>query len=252
MPYIERIVKAGDVREHKKMFTTQVHTPGAKRAPKQGRTSAAMERVNARRAEDQLRWVLNANFTAGDFHIVLHYRGKNITMEQAERDRAAFLRLARKAYRKRGIPWKYVACTENKHMTNIHHHIIIAKSDMKLLQDVWEDVLGERLGRVSFAPLDKRGNHAKLAHYLMKETAATMRRMREAGRRWKRFSTSKGLVHPKPTYRVIPARSWADDPRPHKGYQLIKNEDGSTSRSGVNDVTGWPWMEYFEIRDGAD
>lgn len=248
MPYVERIVKAGDVIEHKKMFTARVHPKGATRAENKGKTKAAVEKVNARRAEEQLRWILNANFRRGDYHLVLHYYDKSITLDQAERDRKEFLRLARKEYRKQGVDWKYVACTETKRMTNIHHHIVIKLLDVDTLQTIWERVLGGRSGHLSVMPLDRRGNHAKLAHYLLKETESTMRRYREADLRGKRFSTSKGLIRPKPTYRVVQVKSWAKEPRPRKGYHLLKDDDGETVRCGVYELTGWPWMEYFEIR----
>lgn len=250
MPYVERIVKAGDVIEHKKMFTARVHTQGAARAKNENKTRAAVEKVNDRKAEEQLRWLLNANFRRGDYHLVLHYYDKGVTLEQAEKDRKEFLRLCRREYRRREVDWKYIACTETKRMTNIHHHIVIKPMDIDALQSIWERVLGGRSGHLSVMPLDRRGNHAKLAGYLLKETAATMRRYRDAGIRGKRFSTSKGLVRPKPTYRIVLAKTWTNDPRPRKGYQLLKDDNGDVVRAGISALTGWPWMEYFEIRAG--
>lgn len=252
MPYVERIVQAGAVREHKKMYSSRVHSAGAKRSPNRNRTSKAAERVNARRAEEQLRWLLNANFTRGDYHLVLHYYDHETNLEQAERDRREFLRLCRKEYRKQKVPWKYIACTETKRMTNVHHHIVIKPLDPQKLQALWEDTLGARMGHISLVPLDRRGNHAKLAHYLMKETEATMRRFREAGRRGKRFSCSQGLTRPEPVYRIVNANTWSKTPRARKGYLLSKDDDGAVVRWGVHEITGWPWMEYFEIWAGPD
>lgn len=101
---------------------------------------------------------------------------------------------------------------------------------------------------ISIKPLDRRGNHAKLARYLMKETRRTAERYREAGKRYKRFSCAKGMVQPEPVYHVIRAASWAKEPRPRKGYVLLKDDNGATCRSGVHEVNGWPWQEYFELR----
>lgn len=248
MPYVERIVEAGPIRETLKIFTGRVHTKGATRAKNHGKTSKAQAKVNERVAEERLRWKLDANFTPGDYHMVLHYYDKVVGLEQGEKDRQEFLREARKEYRKRGIPWKYVACTETRWNTNTHHHIIIKAIDVAVLTEVWERVVGQNNGNISIKPLDRRGNHAKLARYLMKETRRTAERYREAGKRYKRFSCAKGMVQPEPVYHVIRAASWAKEPRPRKGYVLLKDDNGATYRSGVHEVNGWPWQEYFELR----
>ena len=96
MPYVERIVVAGDIRETKKMYTGRVNTAGAARGKVVGSTKEAQARVNSRRAEENLRWLLNANFRAGDLHLVLHYVDKPQELDKAEADKKEFLRLLRK------------------------------------------------------------------------------------------------------------------------------------------------------------
>lgn len=251
MPYIERVVRAGPTIEVKKCYTGRVHTDGAERSPNRERTSAAQARVNERKAEEQLRWKINANFRKGDYHLVLHYYDKTVELEQAERDKKEFLRLLRKECKRRGLEWKYIACTETKRMTNVHHHILLPQMDVTMLAEIWSKVAGEKVGNISVKPLDSRGNHAKLAHYLMKESRSTMRRCAEQGKRGKRFSCSKGLIIPKPTYRMVQARTWTKDPKAKKGYVLWKDEDGAVTRSGVHELTGWPWMEYTQIWSGS-
>lgn len=245
--YVKRTVKAGNVIETKKMFTARVHTPGCKRTPSTAQTAKAQRTVNERKAEEKLRWKLNANFGAGDYHVVLHYYDKEVTLEQAEADKSAFLRALRGKYKKQGISWKYVACTETKRMTNIHHHVILPALSLQVIQEVWESVLGERQGNVSVKPLDKRGNHAKLANYLIKETRRTIERYRQSGKRYKRFSCAQGMVQPEPVYQIIAAAHWAKEPRPHKGYALLKDDDGNVMRTGIHAVTGYPWAEYTEL-----
>ena len=248
MPYIERTVVAGPIRETLKTYSTRVHTEGAKRGKVTGTTSEAQARVNERATEERLRWKLNANFSPGDYHLVLHYYDKAVELERAEEEKREFLRLARREYKKRGIPWKYVACTETKRMTNVHHHIILPAIEVAILTDIWERVVGQGGGNISIKPLDRRGNHAKLANYLMKETRATVARHREAGRRYKRFSCAQGMVQPEPEYKIIASASWAKEPRPRKGYVLLKDDNGETYRAGVHAITGWPWQENFELR----
>lgn len=250
MPYVERVVVAGAVRETRKMYTGRVHTEGAARSSPTGKTTEAQAQVNSRKAEETLRWRLNANFTAGDFHLVLHYYDKEVGLDQAEEDKKAFLRLLRKECKKRGIPWKYIACTETKRMTNIHHHIILPAMDVTILSSIWDQVVHDRGGNISIKPLDRRGNHKKLASYLMKETRSTVQRHREAGKRYKRFSCAQGMEMPEPQYRVIQASKWAAEPKPKKNYILLKDDDGQVARSGVHEINGWPWQEYFELWAG--
>ena len=104
--YVKRVVTAGLVTETKKMYTTRVHTKGCRREKNRDKTKDAQAKVNERKAEENLRWLLNANFGAGDYHIVLHYYDKQTTLKQAEEDKAKFLRRLRIACRSQGIPWK--------------------------------------------------------------------------------------------------------------------------------------------------
>ena len=250
MPYVERTVVAGAIRETKKMYTGRIHTENVKRHPNRGDTSDAQRKANERKAEEQLRWKLNANFGAGDFHAVLHYYDKMQDLEQVEIDKKNCLRLLRNECQKLGIEWKYVACTETKRMTNVHHHIILPAISINILFEVWEKVVGRDRGNVSVKPLDRRGNHAKLARYLMKESRSTAERYREMGKRYKRFSCAQGMAMPEPQYRVVESAKWAKEPRPRKNYILLKDDNGATVRSGVHEVSGWPWQEYFELWTG--
>ena len=136
--YVKRTVTAGPVVETKKMYTSRVHTKGVRRQSGLGQTPKAQHAVNERKAEEKLRWKLNANFSSGDYHVVLHYYDKEVTLEQAETDKRAFLRTLRGKYQKQGIAWKYVACTETKRMSNVHHHIILPAFSLQVIQEVWE------------------------------------------------------------------------------------------------------------------
>ena len=244
MAYMVRTVQAGQVREVKKMHTVRANRPGATRAIAIHPTSARQEAINERRAEENLRWRLNANFGKRDYHLVLHYSDKSREFGQCLEDLKLFFRRLRRACRKAEIPLRYVAVTETKRMTNIHHHIVLNRMSMELIQDCWDNIAGS--GGVSVRPLDDRGNHAKLARYLIKESKSTMARYAELGRRGKRFTCSQGLVIPKPEYRRIEASHWTEHPRPRKGAYLYKWDDGQTVRSGWDD-RGMPWQEYFEI-----
>ena len=77
-----------------------------------------------------------ANFKEGDWHLILKYRPKDRpgTYEEAEDQLKKFLAWMRKAYKKAGIPFKYIAVTERgKKGQVLHHHLVI------------EDIADERL-----------------------------------------------------------------------------------------------------------
>ena len=135
MPYVHRTVVCGETVEHRKMYSSRVHSKEVKprKRSSEKETSKCQERINERVAEEHLRWLINCNYHYGDFHLVLHYWCKTITLEQAERDRAAFFRELRKAYAKEGKRLKYIAVLETKHMTNVHHHILLPRFDAQII-----------------------------------------------------------------------------------------------------------------------
>ena len=175
MAYVHRVVKAGPCVEHKKMQSFRVHTKGVKRSPNTGHTTEKQERINERVAEEHLRWDINANFGHRDLHAVLHYYVKDSSFEEILENKAAFLRNLRKLCKKRGITFKAVVVIETKRMTNPHIHVIISRMDPEIITEAWENV-PRGGGGISFKPMDRRGNHYKLAAYLMKESRSTMER----------------------------------------------------------------------------
>lgn len=246
MPYVHRRVRAGRTVEHRKFQSFRVHTEGVKRGPNRGTTSEKQARVNERVSEEHLRWDINANFDHRDLHAVLHYYAKDTTFSQVLRDRAAFLKELRRLCEARKIMYRYILVIETKRMTNPHMHLIISRMDPEIICQAWQAVPTGG-GSVSFQPLDRRGNHCKLASYLMKESRSTMERYRELGIRGKRYSKSQNMVKPEITYEVVPAASWRREPKPRKGALLYKFDDGEICRTGWHEASGYPFQEYVEI-----
>ena len=252
MPYVHRTVVCGETVEHRKMYSSRVHSKEVKprKRSSEKETSKCQERINERVAEEHLRWLINCNYRYGDYHMVLHYWDKEITLEQAERDRAAFLRELRKAYAKEGKRLKYIAVLETKHMTNVHHHILLPRFDAQIIAADWTKVTNGA-GSISFQMLDDRKNHAKLASYLIKESRSTMRRCREQGIRRRRYTCSAGMAKPEIRYQVAKAETWRKEPKARRGMHLYRFDDGSEYKSGWHELSGWPWQEYYEIKDTA-
>ena len=246
MPYVHRMVQAGRTVEHRKMQSFRVHTKGVKRGPNKGTTTEKQARINERVAEEHLRWDLNANFDHRDLHAVLHYYAKDTTFQEILADKAAFLAALRKICKKRGIKYKAVVVIETKRMTNPHLHLVISRMDPEIITEAWENI-PRGGGGISFRPLDRRGNHAKLAAYLMKESRSTMEKYREAGKRGKRYSKTQNMTKPVITYKVVSASSWRHEPKARKGAVLYKFDDGATCKTGWHEMTGYPYQEYFEV-----
>lgn len=249
MAYVHRRVVAGQTVEHRKMQSYRVHTKGVKRGPNKGTTTEKQAKINERVAEEHLRWDINANFKHKDLHAVLHYSflDKPTTLRQILDDKAEFLKILRKLCRKHKVKPKVLVVIETKSMTNPHLHVIISRIDTEIIQEAWEAVPPQG-GYISFQSLDNRGNHYKLASYLVKESRATMRRYREElGIRGKRYTKSQNMAKPTVTYEKVPASSWKKEPKARKGAYLYKFDDGSTSRSGWHEMTGYPYQEYFEV-----
>lgn len=246
MAYVHRRVEAGQTVEHKKMQSFRVHTKGVKRQPNTGTTSQRQARINERVAEEHLRWDINANFGHRDLHAVLHYYAKDATFLEILDHKARFLKNLRNICRARGIKYKAVVVIETKRMTNPHIHVIISRMDPEIITEAWEGVPPGG-GGISFRPMDRRGNHYKLANYLMKESRSTMERYRELGKRGKRYSKTQNMAKAKVTYEVVAASSWRKDPKAKKGAVLYKFDDGATCRSGWHEISGYPYQEYFEV-----
>lgn len=248
MAYVHRRVVAGSTVEHRKMMSPRYNTKGVQRGPNRGTTSEKQAKINRRVAEEHLRWDICANFGYRDYHACLHYAFlfKPTTLQQILEDKRVFLKELRKRCRKAGVRVKYIMVIETKSMTNPHIHLVINRIDTDIIQEAWEAATGGN-GYVSFQCLDKRGNHAELAHYLVKEGRSTMKRYQELGIRGKQYTKSQRMVKPEVTYEPVAASSWRKDPKPANGAYLYKFEDGATTRTGWHELTGYPFQEYFEI-----
>ncbi len=236
MPYIEEIVKAGKTIEITKSFSARYGKKGAGRKSNCSETTEAMKKVNERNAEKKLRRLINANFGYKDIHLVLTYRrGERPTPEQARKDLEQFLRRLRRYFKKHGRELKYIAVTEYANAA-IHHHLVISSMDTRDLTDLWTH------GQPRPTYLDRSGQYAQLASYLIKETGKTFKTPQSAVR--KRWCASRNLVKPVVKKRVVAADSWQKEPRAWKGYYI----DKSSIAEGVHELTGYRYLYYMMIK----
>ena len=235
MPYVKRTVRAGDTIEVKKYFTSRFGKKDKdKRNAKVNVSSEKMQEINEKNAIEKLTWLLNANFKAGDIHMVLTYNKELLPDEETAKDNLRkFMRNLRKAYKIEGSELKYIDTTEYEH-TRIHHHLVINKFDTQKIQELWQ------YGRIHFSIFDNSGDYSKLAAYLVKETSETFRSGKISGKRW---NASKNLVKPKIEKEIVSADSWTKSPKAMKGYFIPK-----TSIEMDVDAFGYPYQKYTMIK----
>lgn len=246
MPYVKRTVVAGDVIETWKGYSSRVHTKGAKRTKNFKDTEAAQQKVNERKAEEHLRWLLNANFSENDLHAVLHYGDKPRSLEEIEEDAQKFLSVLKRECKKTETELRYVLVIETKRMSNPHIHLVLNDMDAKIIKAAWVRTVGKAY--VSITMLDDRGNHGELAAYLIKESRSTAARWKSGQKHKKRYRSSQNLIKPEPKYEIIRAKTWKKEPKARAGFALFKDKEGATFRSGIHEVSGYEWMEYTEVR----
>lgn len=204
MPYIESICKAGKTIEVERYYTARYGSRGQPRGDRVKATPEEQKKINERLAEKKLRRLINENYGEGDYHLVLSYqRSKedpHRTREEMREDASKFMRLLRKEYKAQGLELKYIHVPEIGSKGARHHHLVINKSDVGIIQKCWPH------GRIHVNPLDASGNYRELAAYLIKYSSKTIgTEDKLSGKRW---NASKNLVHPVPAVKVITERAW--------------------------------------------
>ncbi len=252
MPYLERITVAGMTIEVERYFSSRYKKPGIKRGDKVKPTTEQQQKVNTRKAERELRILMNANFAYGDYHIVLDYIRKKgeppRSREQMRKDMDAFLRECRKQYRKLGLEFRYIHVMEIGDKGARHHHLVINQIDTKILQECWYKAY-EGHNRVKVYPLDDSGNYAELAAYFIKYTDKH-RTAEDGALQGKRWNCSKNLVRPEPEIRIISDRQqFKTEPTAIKGYYIDKNHVSWGMHSP--EYYGYGYLRYILVKDSS-
>lgn len=235
--YLKRTVKAGRIIEVQKYYAARFGGHSRTRSPNREKTPADVERVNEKNAIEKLRWLINANFGYGDYHLILTYRteARPKSKDEMRENVEVFLRHARKLYRCAGKVLRYAQATECKSKAP-HHHLVITGFDLMKLQEIWPH------GRIRCYPLDNSGDYTVLAQYIIKETRKTFREnLSPWGKRW---CASRNLVQPEIKTEVVHAESWRKAPKAIKGYILVPD----SVEVGVHEVTGQAWQRYWMRR----
>lgn len=243
MPYVESVCVAGGTIEIERYYTARYGKRGQKRSARRKATRDEQKEINNRQAEKKLRRLINANFSPGDYHLVLSYDkpkgAEPRTAEEMKEDIRKFLRGMRKDCKDNGTELKYIHVPEIGSKGARHHHLIINRQDSEIIRKNWKH------GFIHINPLDYTKQYDKLAAYLMKYSCLTVGT--EEGLTGKRWNASRNLIHPVPKVRIITNREWfrskATVPYKYKGkYDVDKSSIQSGSISP--EYGGYGYFRY--------
>lgn len=234
--YRKVIYDMGVVIQIEKSMPGKYGAPGERRGKKRKLTQEDVRRQNNRNRWRRVQRLILKNFGEGDWHLILKYRPEERpdTYEEAKAHRKKFIDRMRTAYRKAGIPFKWIAVTERgKKGKVLHHHLVIQDirrdgiDTVKLAKELWT------YGSEFFSALYEDGEYEKLAEYIVKAETKE-----EGG--WCTYSRSRNLEEPVKKVEDVPHRRWRDPPVAPKGWYVVKD----SVYNGTNPVTGHPYQHY--------
>lgn len=266
MPYILEECKAGNTIEIRKYYTPRINVKGAKRLKNQKPTKEAMKKVNYRKAERELRRLMNHNFDKTARHITVTFDSPP-TLEELQEAVTKYIRKLRDISAKNNKKKSTKRVQNGKHAKNgkkrkntkkvqselkyiyvlgagpvrRHAHILIQGLSTEEIEEAW--TLGHvRVQRVYSDDL------RKLASYFMRNAEDTREEMEKKGLRpGRRWNASRNLKKPKATKKIIQANEYKPEAAARKGYYV----DKESVFEGLSAFTGLAFFEYTLIKEGA-
>ena len=186
MGYRTRTIKAGPRLEVEIYPIFGRENTGRLRAAKQNMTPEAVQRNNEERSRRKLIQLIDANFTAKDYHVTLTYAGTPPSYDQARKDVKNFLRAVKRRREQRGLDeLKYVYTIEDEQdgkRKRIHIHAIMNGG---ISREELEQIWGQGYANADNLQPDENGLEA-IARYITKQ--------QKNRRKWAR---SRNMTQPK-------------------------------------------------------
>lgn len=242
MKIIEKTIKAGKTVEVLRYSSPRYGKRGRGRPPEK-KEEQTSRRAHAKRAEQNLRWILNENFQdKEDALVTLSWKKGTAPEDSKEMKRKVqnFLRRLKTRYKKSGKELKYVYTMEIGPRGSRHVHMVINDVDIRELSDVWDG------GVLDVKPLNSDGQYGRIAAYFVKYADKTDKTTEQAeGEKiGKKYCTSRNLRKPKIKVRHI-TRARFSAPRERKGYRIDKD----LTAEGTNEWDGTAWQRIVYVRD---
>ena len=236
MPYIHEICKAGKTEEHCKYYSWYIHPPGMKRQKRSEESEDRIKRANIRKAEKDLRRLMNENFQDGDFLVTLDfYSHKPRDSTEMQELTAKFIRRLRALLKKKGQDPNYIYTKEIGPRGSRHIHMMLTKCSVEDIQKSWG------YGGVHVDPLYSGGQYSKIASYFMKYAQKTEKTEGELV--GKRYYCSRNLKKPIVEKKIILSKTFREEAPEKKGFILDKDSE-------IRGVTeqGYPYYSYSYIK----
>ena len=165
-------------------------------------TTDAQRRLNARKAEEKLVQLINANFASGDMLPTLTYapRLRPQSLKDAQKDVRNFLSRLKRICRKRGLPdpaYVYVTETLQKRRgLDYHHHMVLRCGlDRDEVEALWRQKHGHGNIRTAWNAEEGLTGYAKyIAKQVCSQATESIRDLE--GSKTHRWCASKGLTIP--------------------------------------------------------
>lgn len=236
--YIKTEYDCGWVKQIELRYPGRYGAPGCPRSKKKERTPEQIERQNEVNRIRRLQRIILANFRPGEsWHLTLGYGDdKPETVEEAKKRLRKFLAQMRKELNAAGMDFKWIAVTEvGKRGKAFHHHLIIEDLDgiHRLVKRLW------KYGHDHWSDVYEKGEMERLASYMVKKE--TKEDPDGTPFRGTKYTHSRNnLIIPQPERQTMKRRTWPEEPRVPKGWELIKD----SLYDGENPVTGYPYRHY--------
>lgn len=240
MPYIKERCVAGNVVEVRKYYAPKYEKKNEKRKRRAHPTEEAVKKANLRKAERDLRRLMNNNFSKKSWSITLTFK-EPPTLEEIQKEVAKYTRRLRNIAKRKNEQVKYIyvyGIGERRR----HAHMIIDGLTAEEITGAWTQ------GHVQFTKIYSE-NLRKLAAYFVKNAEdSRLQMIKEGIKPGRRWNGSRNLKKPVTSKKIIPAKTFKTDITVPKGY--IMDEDAVFE--GVSVYTGLPFFEYALIKkEGA-
>jgi hypothetical protein len=236
MGYMLEVCICGRVIEMRKYYDARAHPRGERREPKGKVTSEAQEKINLRKAERDLRRLMNTNFQDGDYLIRLDFSKANLPDgDEMQKKMQKFLRNVRDAMKRGGQKLRYIYVKEIGPRGGRHVHMMMNRCDTELLRKYWKH------GGIHIDPLNSGGQYSKIASYFIKYSERT--RKTEGQLVGKRWNPSRNLKKPIIRKKRIGANRYRENVHVPAGYMLDKD----SVAYGISDYTGYAYFSYSVI-----
>lgn len=242
----------GDYIMRQYLYSGECGRKGEKRAPKNHRTSMAVQKYNQKQRERKIQREIAANFTEGDLWLTLKMpKGTKVTPKELKTIFKKFADRVRYQYKKAGQKFKWIRRMEIGEKGGVHIHLIanrIEDADL-IIQKAWSEVTN---GHVNLQPLYESDGYRELARYICKMPTEEIQGQlslfdQEDRKTFIEVHTSKNLIRPKAqrkkychwTMRKI----LQGDYKPEKEFMVIKD----SVEIGMN-VMGYTTLTLWEKR----